>query len=51
MSDPYLILGDTDDWGALGGLSAAYNGLSAQISTRRAIQFGLRLSFLDLHQR
>jgi len=45
MSDPYLILGDTGDWGAVGGFSSAYNGLSAQISTPRAIQFGLRLSF------
>jgi hypothetical protein len=45
MSDPYLILGDTGDWGAVGGFSAAYNGLSAQISTPRAIQFGLRVSF------
>jgi hypothetical protein len=45
MSDPYLILGDTGDWGAVGGYSAAYNGLSAQISTPRAIQFGLRFSF------
>ena len=45
MSDPYLILGDTGDWGAVGGFSSAYNGLSAQISTPRAIQFGLRVSF------
>src|SRR5215469_12762318 len=27
MSDPYLILGDTGDWGAVGGFSSAYNGL------------------------
>ena len=39
------ILGDTGDWGAVGGFSSAYNGLSAQISTPRAIQFGLRVSF------
>jgi hypothetical protein len=45
MSDPYLILGDTGDWGAVGGFSAAYNGLPAQISTPRAMQFGLRFSF------
>jgi hypothetical protein len=45
MSDPYLILGDTGDWGAVGGFSSAYNGLSAQISTPRAMQLGLRISF------
>jgi len=45
MSDPYLILGDTGDWGAVGGYSSAYNGLTAQANTPRAIEFGLRISF------
>ena len=45
LSDPYLILGDTGDWGAAGGFSAAYNGLSAQVNSPRAIEFGLRFNF------
>jgi hypothetical protein len=45
LSDPYLILGDTGDWGAAGGFSAAYNGLSAQVNNPRAIEFGLRFNF------
>ncbi|MGB7848494.1 MAG: carboxypeptidase-like regulatory domain-containing protein [Candidatus Acidiferrum sp.] len=45
LSDPYLILGDTGDWGAAGGFSAAYNGLTAQVNNPRAIEFGLRIRF------
>jgi hypothetical protein len=45
MSDPYLILGDTGDWGSVGGFSAAYNQLTAQINSPRAMEFGLRFSF------
>jgi hypothetical protein len=45
LSDPYLILGDTGDWGAAGGFSSAYNGLTAQINSPRAIEFALRFSF------
>jgi hypothetical protein len=45
LSDPYLILGDSRDWGGLGGFSSIYNGGTAQANTPRAIEFGLRLSF------
>jgi len=45
LSDPYLILGDTGDWGAAGGYSAAYNALTAQVNNPRAIEFALRFNF------
>jgi len=45
LSDPYLILGDSHDWGGLGGFSSIYNGQTAQANTPRAMEFGLRLSF------
>jgi hypothetical protein len=45
LSDPYLILGDTGDWGAAGGYSAVYNGLTAQINNPRAMEFVLRFGF------
>jgi Carboxypeptidase regulatory-like domain len=45
LSDPYLILGDTKDWGGLGGFSSIYNGQTAQANTPRAMEFGLRVSF------
>jgi hypothetical protein len=45
LSDPYLVLGDKGDWGALGSLSGVQFTGQAQANTPRAIQFGLRLSF------
>jgi len=45
LSDPYLAVGDREDWGAAGGFSSVFNGLPAQVSSPRAIEFGLRVSF------
>jgi len=45
LSDPYLILGDSGDWGGLGGFNSIYNGGTAQANTPRAMEFGLRLTF------
>ncbi len=45
LSDPYLILGDSGDWGGLGGFTSIYNGGTAQANTPRAMEFGLRLTF------
>ena len=35
LVDPYLVLGDTPDWGALAG----------QVNTPRQMEFGLRIRF------
>jgi hypothetical protein len=45
LSDPYLILGDTADWGGLGGYTSQYNGLAAQANSPRSMEFGLRVRF------
>lgn len=45
LSDPYLVVGDVGDWGALGGYSSVFNGLSAQANNPRAMEFGLRVRF------
>jgi carboxypeptidase family protein len=45
LSDPYLIVGDAADWGALGGYSSIYNGLPGQVNNPRAIEFVLRFGF------
>lgn len=45
LSDPYLVVGDVGDWGALGGYSSVFNGLSAQANNPRALEFGLRVRF------
>jgi len=45
LSDPYLVLSDTGDWGALGSLSGVQFTGVAQANTPRAMEFGLRLNF------
>src|SRR6266704_2563307 len=45
LSDPYLVLGDTGDWGALGGLSGIQFTGQAQANSPRAMEFGLRFRF------
>jgi len=45
LSDPYLVLGDVGDWGALGGLSGIQFTGVAQANTPRAMEFGLRVRF------
>ncbi len=45
LSDPYLVLGDTGDWGALGGLSGIQFTGQAQANSPRAMEFGLRVRF------
>jgi hypothetical protein len=43
--DPYLIVVDAADWGALGGYSSIYNGLPGQVNNPRAMEFVLRFGF------
>jgi Carboxypeptidase regulatory-like domain len=45
LSDPYLVLGDKGDWGALGGLSGIQFTGQSQANSPRAMEFGLRLRF------
>jgi hypothetical protein len=45
LSDPYLVLGDQADWGALGGLSGVQFTGVGQVNTPRSMEFGLRLRF------
>lgn len=45
LSDPYLVLGDKGDWGALGGLSGIQFTGQAQANSPRNMEFGLRLRF------
>jgi hypothetical protein len=45
LSDPYLVLGDQGDWGALGGFSGVQFTGVGQANTPRNIEFGLRLRF------
>lgn len=45
LGDPYLAVGDTGDWGVLGGNSVVNNGLSQQVNNPRSMEFGLRVRF------
>ena len=45
LSDPYLVLGDKGDWGALGGYSGVQFTGVGQSNTPRAMEFGLRVKF------
>ena len=45
LSDPYLVLGDTGDWGGLGGLSGNQFTGQAQANNPRNMEFGLRFRF------
>jgi len=45
LGDPYNVLGDTSDWGALGGITGELNTGFVQANTPRAIQLGLRIRF------
>jgi hypothetical protein len=45
LSDPYNVLGDTADWGALGSLTGEVITGAVQANAPRTIQMGLRLSF------
>jgi Carboxypeptidase regulatory-like domain len=45
LSDPYNVLGDTADWGALGSISGELITGAVQANAPRTIQLGLRLSF------
>ena len=45
LSDPYNVLGDTADWGALGSLTGEVITGAVQANAPRTIQLGLRLSF------
>jgi hypothetical protein len=45
LSDPYNVLGDTADWGALGSLTGEVITGAVQANAPRTIQLGLRLTF------
>jgi hypothetical protein len=45
LGDPYNLLGDTADWGALGGITGELITGAVQANAPRTIQLGLRLSF------
>ena len=45
LGDPYNVLGDTTDWGALGGITGDLNTGFVQANTSRAMQLGLRVKF------
>jgi len=45
LSDPYNVLGDTADWGALVSLTGEVITGAVQANAPRTIQTGLRLSF------
>jgi hypothetical protein len=45
LSDPYNVLGDTADWGALGSLTGEVITGAVSANAPRSIQLGLRLSF------
>jgi hypothetical protein len=45
LGDPYNVLGDTADWGALGGITGELNTGFVQANAPRAIQLGLRIKF------
>jgi hypothetical protein len=45
LSDPYNVLGDTADWGALGSLTGEVITGAVSANAPRSIQLGLRFSF------
>jgi hypothetical protein len=45
LSDPYNVLGDTADWGALGSISGELVTGAVQANAPRTIQLGLRINF------
>jgi hypothetical protein len=45
LSDPYLVLGDKGDWGALGGYSGVQFTGVGQSNSPRNMEFGLRVRF------
>jgi hypothetical protein len=45
LGDPYNLLGDTADWGALGSITGELITGAVQANAPRTIQIGLRLSF------
>jgi hypothetical protein len=45
LSDPYNVLGDTADWGALGSISGELVTGAVQANAPRTIQLGLRVNF------
>jgi len=45
LGDPYNVLGDTADWGALGGITGELNTGFVQANAPRAVQLGLRIKF------
>jgi hypothetical protein len=45
LGDPYNVLGDTADWGALGSITGELITGAVQANAPRTIQLGLRLSF------
>lgn len=45
LGDPYNVLGDTLDWGALGGITGDLNTGFVQANVSRAMQLGLRIRF------
>jgi hypothetical protein len=58
LSDPYLILGDSADWGGLGGFSSIYNGrikaglikAGRQLASRFALSRAPIMDFLTGNQ-
>ena len=45
LSDPQNVLGDTSEWGALGGISSNFTTGAVSVNAPRNIQLGLRLNF------
>jgi hypothetical protein len=45
LGDPYNLLGDTADWGALGGITGELITGAVQANAPRTIQLGLRVNF------
>jgi len=45
LGDPYNVLGDTADWGALGSITGELITGAVQANTPRTVQLGLRISF------
>jgi hypothetical protein len=45
LGDPYNVLGDTADWGALGGITGELVTGFVQANAPRAVQLGLRIKF------
>jgi len=45
LGDPYNLLGDTADWGALGGITGELITGAVQANAPRTIQIGARFRF------